>query len=74
MPLFLNTKGKRIVSVAICDRCRMKRAAADLISDPDTPGMRVCVGCADEVDPYTFAPRQTEDITVPFVRKDVDIT
>lgn len=74
MTRFINTRGKRILSVAICDRCRMKRPAADLISDPDMPGLRVCVGCADEVDPYTYAARQTEDTTVPFVRPDVDIS
>ena len=74
MPRFLNTLGKSTVAIAICDRCKMKRPHADLVCDGDNPALMVCKGCRDDADPYRFAPREPEDITLRFVRGDVDLT
>lgn len=69
MPLFLKTLGKATVAVAICDRCKMKRPHADLRPDGDNPGIMVCSdACSDEYDPYRYAPRADEPVTLRFVR------
>ena len=75
MPRFLNTLGQSDISIAICDRCRMKRAHAEMRSDPTFPGLQVCnQGCADQFDPYRLAARKTEKITIRFPRPDVSVS
>jgi len=74
MPRFLDTLGNSDIAIAICDRCRMKRAHSVMRSDPNFPGLSVCnEGCADEMDPYRLAARKTEKITIRFPRPDADI-
>jgi hypothetical protein len=41
--------------------------------DPNSPGLRVCREDLDELDPYRLPARQTERITLPFVRPDVSV-
>jgi hypothetical protein len=43
------------------------------MSDPNYPGLRVCRVDVDELDPYRLPARQTERITLPFVRPDVSV-
>ncbi len=74
MPRFLDTLGNSDIAIFICDRCKMKRAHSDARNDPNFPGLRVCgEGCADQIDPYRLAARQTERITIRFPRPDVNI-
>jgi hypothetical protein len=74
MPRFLNTEGLTSVAIAICDRCKMKRAFVQLGPDPNFPGLRVCdQGCMDTLDPYRLAARQTERINLRFPRPDVSV-
>ena len=74
MPKFLNTEGLTSVAIGICDRCKMKRAFVQLGPDPNFPGLRVCdQGCADQLDPYRLAARQTERINLRFPRPDVSV-
>lgn len=74
MPLFLDTLGNSDLAIFVCDRCKMKRAHSTAMSDPNFPGLRVCSeGCADEMDPYRLAARQTERITIRFPRPDVSV-
>lgn len=74
MPRFLNTEGLPVLTIAICDRCRMKRPLSSLSGDTNFPGLRVCdQGCKDNIDPYRLAARQTERINVRFPRPDVPI-
>lgn len=74
MSLFLDTHGNATLSIAICDRCRMKRAYDDMSPDPNFPGLRVCSqGCKDNFDPYRLPARQTEKISIRFPRPDADI-
>ena len=74
MSIFLDTRGMSTISIAICDRCKMKRPHAVMRNDPNFPGLRVCnEGCADEKDPYRLAARKTERINIRFPRPDTDI-
>ena len=68
MPLYLDTRSEPTAAVAICDRCRFKFPIAKLESDPNSPGLRVCVDCIDEFDPYRLPPRVTEKIDVQYPR------
>jgi hypothetical protein len=74
MPVFLDTLGLSDIAIAVCDRCKMKRAHAVMMSDPNFPGLQVCnEGCADEKDPYRLPARKTERITIRFPRPDVSV-
>ena len=74
MPRFLDTEGNASLAIAVCDRCKMKRAFSSMGSDPNSPGLRVCdQGCADQLDPYRLAARQTERINLRFPRPDVSV-
>jgi hypothetical protein len=74
MPVFLDTTGLASVAIAICDRCRMKRALVQLGPDPNFPGLRVCdQGCADNFDPYRLPARKTERINLRFPRPDESV-
>jgi hypothetical protein len=74
MPIFLDTRGNSTLSIAVCDRCKMKRAHSVMRPDPNFPGLRVCnQGCADNKDPYRLPARQTERITIRFPRPDVSV-
>jgi hypothetical protein len=44
-----------------------------LMSDPNSPGLRVCKEDLDQLDPYRLPPRQPDTITLPFVRPDAPI-
>lgn len=74
MPRTLDTRGNTVLSIAICDRCKMKRAYSEMSADPNFPGLRVCgQGCKDEFDPYRLPARQTEKIALRFPRPDVSV-
>lgn len=74
MPRFLDTLGNSDIAIAVCDRCRMKRAHSVMRSDPNFPGLQVCnEGCADNFDPYRLPARKTERITIRFPRPDVSV-
>jgi hypothetical protein len=74
MPRTLDTLGNAVLSIAICDRCKMKRAYVSLSPDPNFPGLRVCdQGCRDQFDPYRLPARQPEKISLRFPRPDTDI-
>ena len=74
MPRFLNTRGLSSLAIAVCDRCKMKRAYVSLQPDINFPGLRVCDhGCADKKDPYRLPARQTERINLRFPRPDVSV-
>jgi hypothetical protein len=75
MSKWLDTRGNTVLTIAVCDRCRMKRAYSDLSSDSNYPGLKVCSqGCKDNLDPYRLPARQPEKISVRFPRPDADLT
>ena len=73
MPVYLDTRGNSVLSVAICDRCSRKFAYTDLMPDPNFPGMRVCAADKDQFDPWRLPAIQTENIALRFPRPDVSI-
>lgn len=73
MGLFLDTRGLAYAGIGICDRCSRKFPIGELMPDPNYPGLRVCRVDVDELDPYRLPARQTERITLPFVRPDVSV-
>lgn len=73
MPKYINTTGNDPLSIAVCPRCKMKRAYVDFVVDPDTQ-QRVChFGCADLKDPYRLPSRKGENISIKYPRPDEDI-
>lgn len=74
MSLWLDTRGMSSLAIAICDRCKMKRAYSDIRPDGNIPAIRVCSnGCSDNFDPYRLPARQPEKISLRFPRPDADI-
>jgi len=74
MPKWLETTGNTVLSIAICDRCKMKRAYSEIRPDGNIPGIRVCgQGCSDQFDPYRLPARQPERISLRFPRPDADV-
>lgn len=74
MPRILDTHGNTVLSIAVCDRCKMKRAYVNLGPDPNFPGLRVCdQGCRDQFDPYRLPARQPEKIALRFPRPDENL-
>jgi hypothetical protein len=73
MSIYLDTRGKSNIGIGICDRCSRKFSLTELMSDPNSPGLRVCREDLDELDPYRLPPRQPDTITLPFVRPDTPI-
>ena len=73
MPVYIDTRGNSVLSVAICDRCSRKFAYVDLYPDPNFNGMRVCKADLDQWDPWRSPARQTENIALRFPRPDVSI-
>lgn len=62
------------IAVAICDRCNFKHPYKALKPDPNSPGLRVCPECRDQLDPYRLPARQPEPLTMRFPRPDVPLT
>jgi hypothetical protein len=73
MPLFLNTRGNTTLGIGICGRCSRKFPLHMLHPDMNFPGLRVCEADLDDFDPYRLPARQTENITLPFMRTDTPI-
>lgn len=73
MPVYLDTRGNSVLSVAICDRCSRKFAYTELQPDPNFPGMRVCKDDLDKFDPWRLPARQTENIALRFPRPDASV-
>lgn len=73
MSVWLNTRGRSSLAVAICGRCNRKFPIGDLRPDPNIPGLMVCDKDRDQFDPYRLPARQTENIALRFPRPDVSI-
>jgi len=73
MSIWLDTRGKSVLGIAVCARCSRKMSITELFSDPNSPGLRVCREDLDQLDPYRLPPRQPDNITLPFVRPDLPL-
>lgn len=74
MPIFLDPTGRTTYGIGVCDRCHFKFFLDELYSDPNSPGLKVCIDDLDQYDPYRLPARQSERIDLPFVRPDVPLT
>lgn len=73
MPQYLPPRTGTVLTVAVCDRCKMKAYLDDLVSDVNSPGLRVHAHCADLKDPYRLPARKTEVISVRYPRPEEDL-
>ena len=74
MSIFLDTRGKRSLAIAICGRCGIKYPHDQLRSDPNSPGLMCCPdGCLDRFDPYRLSPRPADRIALNWARPDVSL-
>jgi hypothetical protein len=73
VPVYLDTRGNSVLSIAVCDRCSRKFGYTELMPDPNFPGMRVCKDDLDKFDPWRLPARQTENIALRFPRPDVSV-
>jgi len=74
MALYLPVKTKsNTTAIAVCDRCKTKVYYSELMADGNSPGLRVCKACRDVKDPYRYAARKTENITLRYPRPDEDL-
>lgn len=73
MPRYLDTRGNSNLGIGICARCNRKFPLHELVSDPNAPGMRVCIEDRDNYDPYRLPARRPDQITLPFTRPDVPL-
>ena len=48
MGIYLNTLGRSTLAIGICGRCSRKFSLDDLYSDPNYPGLKVCLEDRDE--------------------------
>lgn len=73
MSHFFDPTGRSTYGIGICDRCKMVFSIEDLYSDPNSPGLKVCLKDRDQFDPWRLPARQTERINLPFVRPDLPL-
>lgn len=62
------------VSIAICDRCKMKMEYSVLRADGNSPGLRVCGECWDRKDPWRLPRPKEKAIALRFPRPDLELT
>ena len=73
MPVWIDTRGKSVLSVAVCTRCSKKLAYSDLYQDPNYPAFWVCKEDLDEFDPWRLPALQTENIALRHPRPDTPL-
>jgi hypothetical protein len=73
MSRFIDPTGESTYGLGICARCSRKFKLAELTSDPNYPGLKVCRADVDEYDPYRLAPRAPDQVVLPFTRPDVSL-
>lgn len=71
---FVDTTGEPTLGVGLCGRCSAKLPLGQLHSDPNSPGLMVCIDDLDVLDPWRLPARESEDITLPFVRPDRSVS
>lgn len=75
MPLYLDTRGKSSVAIAVCQRCGTKVAYSDLIEDGNIQNFWVCSEeCRDPLDPYRLPARAADNLVLEHPRPDIPVT
>ena len=73
MPIFLDTRGRSTLGIALCSRCARKFSLDDLSPDANYPGLLVCAADNDLLDPYRLPLPAADQITLRFVRPDTPL-
>jgi len=73
MSIYIDPTGEPTYGIGLCARCSRKFPLAQLQPDPNYPALMVCRDDIDEYDPYRLAPRQPDQIGLPFVRPDLSL-
>jgi hypothetical protein len=73
MSVYLDTRGKSTLAIGICGRCSRKMSLDDLYSDPNYPGLRVCMEDLDVLDPWREPAPAPEVISLRHPRPDVGL-
>jgi hypothetical protein len=73
MSHFIDVTGESTYGIGVCGRCSRKFKLAELSSDPNSPGLKVCAADLDDYDPYRLAPRAEDQIVLPFTRPDTPV-
>jgi hypothetical protein len=75
MPIFLDTRGKTSLTIAICPRCSRKFSIDDLHVDPNIgPGVLFCKDDVDQFDPWRLPARPPDRVAARYVRPDTPLT
>jgi hypothetical protein len=61
------------IAIAICGRCSFKYPYRELRPDGNSPGLRVCKDCRDNIDPYRLAPRPSDNYILKNPRPDTPL-
>jgi len=70
MSVFLDTRGRPSLAIAICDRCSRKFPIDQLSPDGNSPGLRVCAVDNDMYDPWRLPARSPDQISLRYPRPD----
>ena len=73
MAKYLNTRGNTDLGIGICGRCSRKFPIGELYSDPNAPGLRVCMADLDVLDPWREPAPSPEVISLRHPRPDVGL-
>ena len=73
MSIYIDPTGEPTYGIGLCARCSRKFPLAQLQPDPNYPALMVCSDDVDDYDPYRLAPRQPDQIVLPFVRPDLSL-
>jgi hypothetical protein len=73
MSIFIDPTGQPTYGIGICARCSRKFPLASLKPDPNYPALMCCEEDIDQYDPYRLAPREPDQIVLPFNRPDVPL-
>lgn len=71
--LYLDTRGRQFLAIGLCDRCKRKFPLDQLHTDPNAPGLRVCVADQDELDPWRLPAPAPENIALRVCRPDTPL-
>ena len=73
MSIYIDPTGEPTYGIGLCARCSRKFPLAQLQPDTNYPALMVCSEDIDDYDPYRLAPRQPDQIVLPFVRPDLPL-
>ena len=73
MSVFLDTRGRPSLAIAICDRCSRKFPIDELRPDGNSPGLRVCAADRDVYDPWRLPARAPDQISLRYPRPDTPL-